>query len=95
MDAEGRRERAQIQADVMTSLVIAALQLVGQAASSTSSSSPRRPAYLPDQRIDFIFGRFDFSILGFAVIVMLLVALMRLLKRRRARTNSNSNGDEA
>ena len=95
MDAEGRGKWAEIQADVMTSLVIAALQLVVQAASSTSSSSPRRPAYLPDQHIDFIFGRFDFSILGFAVIVMLLVALTRVLKRRRARTNSNSNGDEA
>jgi len=69
----------------MTSLVIAALQLIAQAESSTSSSSPRRPAYLPDQRIDFIFGRYDFSILGPAVILMLLVALARLLKRRRAR----------
>ena len=88
MDAEGRGERAEIQADVMTSLVIAALQLVVQAASSTSSSSPRRPAYLPDQHIDFIFGRFDFSILGFAVIVMLLVALTRVLKRRRSRTKA-------
>jgi hypothetical protein len=68
----------------MTSLVIAALQLVVQAASSTSSSSPRRPAYLPDQRIDFIFGRYDFSILGFAVIVMLLFTLTRVLKRRRS-----------
>jgi hypothetical protein len=86
MDAEGGRERAEIQADVMASLAIAALQLVLQAASSTSSSSPRRPAYLPDQRIDFIFGRYDFSILGFAVIVMLLVALTRVLKRRRSRT---------
>jgi endonuclease/exonuclease/phosphatase family metal-dependent hydrolase len=88
MDAEGGRERAEIQADVMTSLVIAALQLVVQAASSTSSSSPRRPAYLPDQRIDFIFGRYDFSILGFAVIVMLLVALTRALNRRRSRTKA-------
>jgi membrane protein implicated in regulation of membrane protease activity len=79
----------------MTSLAIAVLQLVVQAASSTSSSSPRRPAYLPDQRIDFIFGRYDFQILGFAVIVMLLVALTRVLMRRRARTNSKSNGDEA
>jgi hypothetical protein len=79
----------------MTSLVIAALQLVVQAASSTSSSSPRRPAYLPDQRIDFIFGRFDFTILGFAVILMLLVALTRFLIRWSARTNSKSNGDEA
>jgi hypothetical protein len=78
----------------MTSLVITALQLVAQA-SSTSPSSPRRPAYLPDQRIDFIFGRYDFSILGFAVIVMLLFTLTRVLKRRRARTNSKSNGDEA
>jgi hypothetical protein len=69
----------------MTSLVIAALQLVVQAASSTSSSSPR-PAYLPDQRIDFIFGRYDFSILGFAVIVMLLFTLTRVLKRRWSRT---------
>jgi hypothetical protein len=73
----------------MRSLVIAALQLVVQAASSTSPSSPRRPAYLPDQRIDFIFGRFDFSILGPAVILMLLVALARLLKRRRARRESS------
>jgi len=73
----------------MTSLVIAALQLIAQAASSTSSSSPRRPAYLPDQRIDFIFGRYDFSILGPAVILMLLVALARLLKRRRARRDSS------
>jgi hypothetical protein len=78
----------------MTSLVIAALQLIAQAASSTSSSSPRRPAYLPDQRIDFIFGRFDFTILGFAVIVMLLVALTRFLIRRTARTNTKPNGDE-
>lgn len=75
----------------MGSLMIAALQLVVQ----TASSTPRRPAYLPDQRIDFIFGRFDFSILGPAVIVMLLFALARVLKRRRARTNSKSNGDEA
>jgi hypothetical protein len=79
----------------MTSLVIAALQFVVQAASSTPSSSPRRPAYIPDQRIDFIFGRYDFQILGFAVIVMLLVALTRFLIRRSARTNSKSNGDEA
>jgi hypothetical protein len=79
----------------MTSLVITALQFVVQAASSTSSSSPRHPAYLPDQRIDFIFGRYDFQILGFAVIVMLLVALTRVLKRRGAGTNSKSNGDEA
>jgi hypothetical protein len=78
----------------MTSLVIAALQLVVQAASSTSSSSPRRPAYLPDQRIDFIFGRYDFRILGFAVIVMLLFTLTRVLKRRYARTKARSNGDE-
>ena len=70
----------------MNSLVTAALQFVAQAASSTSSSSPRRPAYLPDQRIDFIFGRYDFSILGFAVIVMLLFSLTRVLKRRRSRT---------
>jgi hypothetical protein len=70
----------------MTSLVIVALQLVVQAASSTSSSSPRGPAYLPDQRIDFIFGRYDFSILGFAVIVMLLFTLARVLKRRWSRT---------
>ena len=75
----------------MTSLVIAALQFVVQAASSTSSSSPRRPAYLPDQRIDFIFGRYDFQILGFAVIVMLLVALTRVLKRRSARRESSKD----
>jgi hypothetical protein len=79
----------------MNLLVIAALQFVVQAASSTSSSPPRRPAYLPDQRIDFIFGRFDFTILGFAVIVMLLVVLTRFLIRRSARTNTKSNGDEA
>jgi hypothetical protein len=69
----------------MRSLVIAAFQLVVQAASSTRSS-PRTPALLPDQRIDFIFGRFDFTILGFAVIVMLLFALARVLKRRRSGT---------
>jgi hypothetical protein len=69
----------------MRSLVIAALQLVAQAASSTRPS-PRGPALLPDQRIDFIFGRFDFTILGFAVIVMLLFALARVLKRRRSGT---------
>jgi hypothetical protein len=67
----------------MTSLLIAALQVIVQSASST----PRRPAYLPDQRIDFIFGRYDFSILGFAVIVMLLFTLIRVLKRRRSRKN--------
>jgi hypothetical protein len=67
----------------MRSLVIATLQLVAQAASSTRSS-PRRPALIPDQRIDFIFGRFDFTILGFAVIVMLLFTLARVLKRRRS-----------
>jgi hypothetical protein len=78
----------------MRSLVIAAFQLVVQAASSTRSS-PRRPELLPDQRIDFIFGRFDFTILGFAVIVMLLVALTRFLIRRSARTNSKPNDDEA
>jgi hypothetical protein len=65
--------------------VIAALQRVVQAASSTGSS-PRRPAFLPDQRIDFIFGRFDFTILGFAVIVMLLFSLTRFLQRRRSGT---------
>jgi hypothetical protein len=69
----------------MTALVIAALQFVVQAASS-NRSSPRGPALLPDQRIDFIFGRFDFTILGFAVIVMLLFALARVLKRRRSGT---------
>ncbi|HEX9128262.1 MAG TPA: hypothetical protein VF850_03795 [Gemmatimonadaceae bacterium] len=69
----------------MRSLAISALQLVVQAASSTGSS-PRRPAFLPDQRIDFIFGRYDFSILGFAVIVMLLFTLTRVLKRRRSGT---------
>lgn len=79
----------------MTSLVIAALHLVAQAASRTASSTPRRPAYLPDQRIDFIFGRFDFTILGFAVIVMLLVALTRFLIRRTAGTNTKSSDDEA
>jgi hypothetical protein len=79
----------------MMSLVIAALQFVVQTASSTSSRLPRRPAYLPDQRIDFIFGRFDFTILGFAVIAMLLVALTRFLIRRSAGTNTKSNGDEA
>jgi hypothetical protein len=73
--------------------VIAAFQLVVQAASSTGSH-PRGPAFLPDQRIDFIFGRFDFTILGFAVIVMLLVALTRFLIRRSARANSKANGDE-
>ena len=78
----------------MTSLVIAALQFVAQAASSTSSSTPRRPAYLPGERIDFIFGRFDFTALGFAVILMLLVALTRFLIRRSARTNTKSDGDE-
>ena len=70
----------------MRSLVIAALQLVVQAASSTGSRTPRQPAVLPDQRIDFIFGRYDFSILGFAVIVMLLFTLMRVVKRRRSGT---------
>jgi hypothetical protein len=71
----------------MKSLVIAALQIVMQAASSTGSRTPRQPAVLPDQRIDFIFGRFDFTILGFAVIVMLLFSLTRvLLKRRRSGT---------
>jgi len=79
----------------MRSLVFAALQRVVQAASSTSPGTPRRPAYLPDQRIDFIFGRFDFTILGFAVVAMLLVALTRFLIRRSARTNTKSNGDEA
>jgi len=79
----------------MTSLVIAALRWVTQAASSTPPGSPRQPAYLPDQRIDFIFGRFDFTILGFAVIVMLLVALTRFLIRRSTRKNTKSNGDEA
>jgi endonuclease/exonuclease/phosphatase family metal-dependent hydrolase len=66
--------------------VIAALQLLVQAASSTGSRTPRQPAVLPDQRIDFIFGRYDFKILGFAVIVMLLVTLTRVLKRRRSGT---------
>jgi hypothetical protein len=66
--------------------VIAALQLFVQAASSTGSRTPRQPAVLPDQRIDFIFGRYDFKILGFAVIVMLLVTLTRVLKRRRSGT---------
>ena len=79
----------------MTLLVIAALRLFAQAASRASSSTPRRPAYLPDQRIDFIFGRYDFTILGFTVIVMLLVVLTRFLIRRSARTNTKSNGDEA
>jgi len=69
----------------MRSLVIAALQLVVHTASSTGSS-PRGPVFLPDQRIDFIFGRYDFSILGFAVIVMLLFKLTRVLKRRRSGT---------
>jgi hypothetical protein len=69
----------------MRSPMITALQLVLQAASSTRSS-PRRPELLPDQRIDFIFGRFDFTILGFAVIVMLLFTLARVLKRRRSGT---------
>ena len=78
----------------MTSLMIAALQFVAQAASSTGRGTPRQPAVLPDQRIDFIFGRFDFTALGFAVIVMLLVALTRFLIRRSARTNTKSNGDE-
>jgi hypothetical protein len=73
----------------MTSLVIAALRLVVRAASSTSSSSPRRPAYLPDQRIDFIFGRYDFSILGPAVIVMLLFTVARVLMRRHSRRESS------
>jgi hypothetical protein len=75
--------------------VIAALQLVGQAASSTGPGTPRQPALLPDQRIDFIFGRFDFTALGFAVVLMLIFVLARFLKRRLARTNSKSNGDEA
>ncbi|HMG70963.1 MAG TPA: hypothetical protein VK544_07580 [Gemmatimonadaceae bacterium] len=70
----------------MRSPVIAALQLLVQAASSTGSRTPRQPAVLPDQRIDFIFGRYDFKILGFAVIVMLLVTLTRVLKRRRSGT---------
>jgi len=70
----------------MGSLVFDALQLVVQAASSTGSRTPRQPAVLPDQRIDFIFGRYDFKILGFAVIVMLLVTLTRVLKRRRSGT---------
>lgn len=78
----------------MTLLMIAALRLLVQA-SSASSSTPRRPAFLPDQRIDFIFGRYDFTILGFTVIVMLLVVLTRFLIRRSARTNTKSNGDEA
>jgi membrane protein implicated in regulation of membrane protease activity len=78
----------------MNSLVIAALQFVAQVASSTSPRPPRRPAYLPGERIDFIFGHFDFQILGFAVILMLLVALTRFLIRRSARTSSKSNGDE-
>jgi hypothetical protein len=78
----------------MTSLVIAALQFVVQAASSTGPGTPRQPAVLPDQRIDFIFGRFDFTILGFAVIVMLLVALTRFLMRRSAHTDTKSSGEE-
>jgi len=73
----------------MRSLVIAALQLVVQAASSTGPGTPRQPAVLPDQRIDFIFGRFDFTALGFAVVVMLLFTLARVLKRRLARKESS------
>jgi hypothetical protein len=95
MDAEGRRERAEIPADVMSPVAAAFLQMVAQAASSTGPGTPRQPAVLPDQRIDFIFGRFDFTALGFAVIVMLLVALTRFLIRRSARTNTKSDGDEA
>jgi hypothetical protein len=62
--------------------------MVAQAASSTGPGTPRQPAVLPDQRIDFIFGRFDFTALGFAVVVMLLFALARALKRRFARRES-------
>ena len=63
------------------SRVLAVLQAIVQ----TASSTPRRPEVLPDPRIDFIFGRYDFQFLGFAVIVMLLFTLTRVLKRRRSR----------
>lgn len=68
--------------------LVAALQLVVQAASSTSSSSPRHLAYLPEQHPDFIFSvrREQFSIVGLAVVVLLLLTMNRVLKRRQSRT---------
>jgi hypothetical protein len=73
----------------MRPVPVAFFHMVAQAASSTGPGTPRQPAVLPDQRIDFIFGRFDFTALGFAVVVMLLFTLARVLKRRLARRESS------
>jgi cell division protein FtsW (lipid II flippase) len=62
-----------------------ALQVVMQAASSTSSTTSRRVAYLPDSHTDFIFSvSLDtFSIVRLAVVVVLVTTLIYVLRRRR------------
>jgi cell division protein FtsW (lipid II flippase) len=75
----------------MRTSVIAALQVIAQSASSTGSSTPRRLAYLPEQHVDFIFSARPerFSIAGLAAVVLLLLALITVLRRRRAKDKTS------
>jgi len=70
---------------------IAVLQMVMQTASSTASTTSRRLAFLPERHTDFIFSvrRDEFSIIGLAILVLVLFTITRVLKRRRARQGSS------
>jgi cell division protein FtsW (lipid II flippase) len=61
------------------------VQVVLQTASSTSSTTLRRVAYLPESHTDFIFSVSPdaFSIVQLAVVVILLATLIYVLRRRR------------
>jgi cell division protein FtsW (lipid II flippase) len=69
----------------MLARLVGMLQAVTVTTSSTASTTVRRTAYLPESHTDFIFSMRPetFSIIRMATIVILLLALIYVLRRRR------------
>ena len=69
----------------MSGVLIGMVQIVLQTASSTSSTTIRRVAYLPESHTDFIFSLEPdtFAIVRLVVVAILLATLLYALRRRR------------
>jgi cell division protein FtsW (lipid II flippase) len=74
----------------MTSLLIAVLQLLVQAASSTASTSPRRLEFVTEPHRDFVFSIVgdDFSLVGIGISLLILLLVIRYIRRRRPKSGS-------